>query len=139
MPVTTTRLLTVWASKWLKLGRSIASGLHLFDHHRQPVTEIAGEQAAFAELLPQGFARRGMEVDAQAGSIEQRMEIFLDAMEQSAIAGGEPAAREELVSDAEIDRMILADVIAAEKQELSKLDELESEIAKELGVAKQRD
>src|SRR5690606_19148864 len=71
MPVTATRLLTVWASKWLKLVRSIASGLHLFDHHRQPVTEIAGEQAAFAELLPQGFARRGMEVDAQAGSIER--------------------------------------------------------------------
>ena len=75
---------------------------------------------------------------AQAGSIEERMEIFLDSMEQSATAG--PASsKEELVSDDEIDRMIEADVLAAEKAELGKLDELESEIAKELGVAKQRD
>lgn len=76
---------------------------------------------------------------AQADSIEQRMEIFLDSMEQNAIAGGQPTSADQLVSDAEIDRMIEADVLAAEKQELGKLDELESEIARELGVAKQRD
>lgn len=77
---------------------------------------------------------------AQAGSIEERMELFLDSMEQSAIAGGTNAtAKEELVSDEEIDRMIQADVLAAEKQELGKLDELESEIAKELGATKQKD
>jgi hypothetical protein len=76
---------------------------------------------------------------AQAGSMEERMEIFLDSMEQSAIAGAPTAAKEELVSDDEIDRMISADVLAAEKTELSKLDELESEIAKELGATKQRD
>src|SRR5690349_790910 len=76
---------------------------------------------------------------AQAGSIEERMEIFLDSMEQSAISGAAPAAKEELVSDEEIDRMIQADVLAAEKQELGKLDELESEIAKELGATKQKD
>ena len=75
---------------------------------------------------------------AQAGSIEERMEIFLDSMEQSATAGPS-ATKEDLVSDDEIDRMIEADVLAAEKAELGKLDELESEIAKELGVAKQRD
>ena len=75
---------------------------------------------------------------AQAGSIEERMEIFLDSMEQSASAGPS-SSKEELVSDEEIDRMIEADVLAAEKAELGKLDELESEIAKELGVAKQRD
>jgi len=76
---------------------------------------------------------------AQAGSIEERMEIFLDAMEQSAIAGDSATtANEALVSDEEIDRMIQADVLAAEKQELGKLDELESEIARELGV-KQKD
>src|SRR5690554_5115651 len=72
---------------------------------------------------------------AQAGSIEERMEIFLDSMEQSAISGSPATTREELVSDEEIDRMIEADVLAAEKQELGKLDELESEIARELGVA----
>jgi hypothetical protein len=76
---------------------------------------------------------------AQAGSMEERMEIFLDTMEQSAISGGQTTAREELVSDEEIDRMIQADVLASEKQELGKLDQLESEIAKELGVAKQKD
>ena len=77
---------------------------------------------------------------AQAGSIEERMEIFLDSMEQSAAAGSSTvSAKEELVTDEEIDRMIQADVLAAEKQELGKLDQLESEIAKELGATKQKD
>ena len=76
---------------------------------------------------------------AQAGSIEERMELFLDSMEQAAVSGQPVTAREELVSDDEIDRMIQADVLAAEKAELGKLDELESEIAKELGATKQKD
>jgi hypothetical protein len=74
---------------------------------------------------------------SQAGSLEQRMDLFLDSMEQSGAAAS-PSGNEELVSDAEIDRMIQADVLAAEKTELGKLDQLESEIAKELGT-KQRD
>ncbi len=74
---------------------------------------------------------------AQAGSMEERMEVFLDSMEQTA-SSGTVTSKEELVTDDEIDRMIQADVLAAEKQELGKLDELESEIAKELG-AKQKD
>ena len=76
---------------------------------------------------------------AQAGSMEERMEIFLDSMEESAIAASGTSAKEGLVSDDEIDRMIQADVLASEKAELGKLDQLESEIAKELGVAKQKD
>jgi hypothetical protein len=76
---------------------------------------------------------------SQAGSIEERMEIFLDSMEQSALSGSAASTREDLVSDQEIDRMIEADVLAAEKQELGKLDELDSEIAKELGATKQKD
>jgi len=76
---------------------------------------------------------------AQAGSMEERMELFLESMEQAAISGSGTTAKEELVSDDEIDRMIQADVLAAEKTELGKLDQLESEIAKELGVAKQKD
>jgi hypothetical protein len=77
---------------------------------------------------------------AQAGSMEERMEVFLDSMEQTAISGGAATtAREDLVTDDEIDRMISADVLAAEKTELGKLDELESEIAKELGATKQKD
>jgi hypothetical protein len=76
---------------------------------------------------------------AQAGSMEERMEVFLDSMEQSAISGaGTSTTREDLVTDDEIDRMIQADVLAAEKQELGKLDELESEIARELGATKQK-
>jgi hypothetical protein len=77
---------------------------------------------------------------AQAGSMEERMEVFLDSMEQTAISGTSAmSAKEELVTDDEIDRMIQADVLAQEKQELGKLDELESEIAKELGATKQKD
>ncbi len=77
---------------------------------------------------------------AQAGSIEERMEVFLDSMEQTAISGGSTTgAREDIVTDDEIDRMINADVLAAERTELGKLDELESEIAKELGATKQKD
>jgi hypothetical protein len=73
---------------------------------------------------------------AQSESMEQRMDVFLDSMQQSAV--GATSATPEAVSDEEIDRLIQADVLAAEKQELSKLDELESEIAKELGT-KQKD
>ncbi|HEY7119975.1 MAG TPA: hypothetical protein VH475_25530 [Tepidisphaeraceae bacterium] len=77
---------------------------------------------------------------AQAGSMEERMEIFLDSMEQGAIAGSSATtANTSLVTDEEIDRMIQADVLAAEKAELGKLDALESEIAKELGATKQKD
>ena len=73
----------------------------------------------------------------QASSLEERMDIFLDSMEQTGAATtSEPGAS---VSDDEIDRMINADVLAEEKAELTKLDDLESEIAKELGASKQKD
>src|SRR5947208_9286022 len=39
---------------------------------------------------------------AQAGSIEEKMDVFLDSMEQSALSGGVSSAREDLVSDDEI-------------------------------------
>ena len=76
---------------------------------------------------------------SQAGSIEERMELFLDTMEQSAVSGVPASAGMEIVTDEEVDRLIQADVLAQEKTELSKLDELESEIARELGAAKQKD
>ena len=70
----------------------------------------------------------------QASSIEERMDLFLDSMEQSSELGASATApREGLVTDDEIDRMIAADVLAEERTELGKLDQLESEIAKELG------
>ncbi|MGN6628144.1 MAG: hypothetical protein ACTHLN_16110 [Tepidisphaeraceae bacterium] len=73
---------------------------------------------------------------AQAGTMEERMELFLDTMETA----GAPTTGESNVgvSDEDIDRMINADVVAQERAELSKLDELESEIAKELGVNRQK-
>jgi len=76
---------------------------------------------------------------SQAGSIEERMDVFLDSMEQSATTGQSTGSREDLVTDEEIDRMISTDVLASEKAELGKLDQLESEIAKELGAPKQKD
>lgn len=76
----------------------------------------------------------------QAGTMEERMDLFLDSMEQSATSGTTATGtREDLVTDEEIDRMIDADVLASEKTELGKLDQLESEIAKELGTNKQKD
>jgi hypothetical protein len=53
--------------------------------------------------------------------------------------GARPTFHDDPVSDEEIDRMIQTEVLASEKAELGKLDELESEIAKELGAAKQKD
>jgi len=118
------------------------------------IQQQAAASAQFAEsmnLMAQEIGRVFGEMDltktqaqwekavAQAGSIEERMELFLDSMEQSATSGEPAAASGALVSDDEIDRMIQADVLAAEKTELGKLDELESEIAKELGATKQKD
>jgi hypothetical protein len=76
----------------------------------------------------------------QAGTMEERMDLFLDSMEQSATSGATTTgSHEDLVTDEEIDRMIDADVLASEKTELGKLDQLDSEIAKELGTNKQKD
>lgn len=76
----------------------------------------------------------------QAGSMEERMELFLDSMEDSARTGlSTGTTSESIVTDDEIDRMIQTEVLASEKAELGKLDELESEIAKELGASKQKD
>ena len=118
----------------------------------QQQAQASQEFAQSMNLMAQEIGRTFGEMDltqtqaqwekavAQAGSMEERMEIFLDSMEQSAIgASSGTSANTALVTDEEIDRMIQADVLAAEKQELGKLDELESEIAKELGATKQKD
>ena len=75
----------------------------------------------------------------QAGSMEERMELFLDSMEDASRSATASTTREDLVTDDEVDRMINAEVLASEKAELGKLDDLESQIAKELGAAKQKD
>lgn len=115
------------------------------------IQQQAAASAEFAQsmnLMAQEIGRTFGEMDltqtqvqwekavVQASSMEERMEVFLDSMEQSA---GQTTSTTEAVSDTEIDRMIMADVLVAEKQEMAKLDELESEIAKELGAIKQKD
>ncbi len=104
----------------------------------ESMTVMAGEIGRiFGEMDLTRTQAQWEKAVAQAGSMEERMEIFLDSMEQSA-AAGVTNAREDIVTDDEIDRLIQADMVAAEKTELGKLDQLESEIAKELGV-KQKD
>src|SRR5436190_19104894 len=109
----------------------------------QQQAQASSEFAQSMNLMAQEIGRTFGEMDltqtqaqwekavAQAGSMEERMEVFLDSMEQSAIAGSTAASssREDLVTDDEIDRMIEADVLASEKAEPGKLSELESEIA----------
>ena len=46
---------------------------------------------------------------AQAGSMEERMEVFLDSMEDAARSGAAATTREDLVSDDEID--LAADIL----------------------------
>jgi hypothetical protein len=105
----------------------------------ESMTLMAGEiSRVFGELDLSKTQVQWEKAVSQAGSLEERMDVFLDSMQDSATSSAPVSAKEDLVSDDEIDRMIQADVLAAEKTELGKLDQLESEIAKELG-AKQRD
>jgi hypothetical protein len=105
----------------------------------ESMTLMAGEiSRVFGEMDLTKTQGQWEKAVAQAGSLEERMDVFLDSMQDSATSSTPVSAKEDLVSDEEIDRMIQADVLAAEKTELGKLDQLESEIAKELG-AKQKD
>lgn len=72
----------------------------------------------------------------QSSAMEERMGLFLDTMESS--SGGALTA-DAGIADAEIDRIIEADVLASEQAELGKLDQLENEIEKELGRDRQKD
>ena len=76
---------------------------------------------------------------AQAGSIEQRMEVFLDSMEQASGESATSSGGKEIVTDEEIDRMIAADVLADQKREIGKLDDLAGEIDREPKSARQKD
>lgn len=118
----------------------------LIQQQAQSSQEFAASMSLMAKEIGRVFGELDLtktQVDwekavAQAGTIEQKMDVFLDSMEQSAGSGVSESSGES-VSDEEIDRLIDADVLAKEKGELSKLNELESEIAKELGATKQRD
>ncbi len=118
----------------------------LLSQQAQASAQFAESMAVMSKQIAQVFAdldltksqvewERAM---TQASTIEERMDVFLDSME-TATPGGVSDSSGTQVSDEELDRMISADVLAQEKTELSKLDQLESEIAKELGVSKQKD
>jgi hypothetical protein len=119
----------------------------LIQQQAQASQQFAESMALMAREIGRVFGERDLtktqgdweRAVSQAGSIEERMDIFLDSMEQSATTGQSTGSREDLVTDEEIDRMINTDVLASEKSELGKLDQLESEIAKELGTTKQKD
>jgi hypothetical protein len=106
----------------------------------ESMTVMAGEIGRiFGEMDLTKTQAQWQRAVVQAESMEERMGLFLDSMEQTAVSGATSSPKEELVTDEEIDRMISADVLASEKRELGQLDQLESEIAKELGTGKQKD
>ncbi len=85
-------------------------------------TDLAKTQTDFARAM------------AQAQSMEERMEIFLDLANETML--GETESAEELVSDEEIDALIEAEVAQAEGEGIDKaiskgLKEIEKELGKE--------
>lgn len=103
----------------------------------QTMGELAAEvQRTFGEIDLTKTQANWEKAVVQASTMEERMGIFLDSMEQSA---GEGDVNSAGVSDEEIDRMIESDVIAAEQKQLSELDQLESDLARELGAKRQKD
>jgi hypothetical protein len=65
---------------------------------------------------------------AQSQSMEERMAMFLDGMEQAAAADVSTAA--EAISEEEIDRMITAEEQVAQARETAQMGDLRAELAK---------
>jgi hypothetical protein len=85
-------------------------------------TDLARTQADFQRAM------------AQAQSLEERMELFLDLANEAML--GETAGSEELVSDEEIDALVDAEVAQAEGEGIDEaiskgLKEIEKELGKE--------
>ena len=64
----------------------------------------------------------------QSQTMEERMNMFLDTVEDVAAQDVEMSAASEVVSDAEIDRLIEAETEAEHQQELDKLSTLRAEL-----------
>jgi hypothetical protein len=64
----------------------------------------------------------------QSQTMEERMSMFLDTIEDVAAQDAELTSSSEVVSDAEIDRMIEAEAQAEHKKELDKLANLRAEL-----------
>ncbi len=65
----------------------------------------------------------------QSQSMEERMNMFLDTIEDVAVQDMETSAAGEVVSDTEIDRLIEAEAEAEHQQELGKLAALRAELS----------
>jgi len=65
----------------------------------------------------------------QAETMDERMAMFLDSIEQVAAEGAELRADGEVVTDEEVDRMIEAEAEAEHKKELDKLAGLRAELS----------
>lgn len=64
----------------------------------------------------------------QAETMDERMSMFLDSIEDMAAQGAEMQADSELVSEEEIDRMIEAEAEAEHQKELNRLSGLRAEL-----------
>ncbi|MBI4576483.1 MAG: hypothetical protein HY722_09500 [Planctomycetes bacterium] len=76
---------------------------------------------------------------AQAQTMEQRMDLFLDLSAQSMFSGQTDAAAEDLVSEADIDRLLEDKVVHEEGDDLDReidagLDEIRRELGREQGA-----
>jgi hypothetical protein len=109
------------------LQQQAAAGAQFAEAMRQLARDVAASFGQTDLTRTQAEWERAV---TQAATLEARMDLFLTSMQQQAITADGPA---ESVSDEDIDRLIDADVLAAERGELAKLDELEGEIARELG------
>ena len=72
----------------------------------------------------------------QASSLEERMGLFLETMEDSANAGEGDRATS-TISDAELDRMIETDLLAQERGDLADLDKLAADLDRQLSPVRQ--
>ena len=64
----------------------------------------------------------------QAETMDERMSMFLDSIEDMAAQGAEMQADSELVSEEEIDRMIEAEAEAEHQKELNRRSGLRAEL-----------
>lgn len=74
----------------------------------------------------------------QSQTMEERMNMFLDAVEDMAGADVQASGAGELVTDAEIDRMIEAEAEAEHQKELTRLSGLRAEIESLKGEAEKK-
>ncbi|MCP4592152.1 MAG: hypothetical protein GY842_15565 [bacterium] len=79
-------------------------------------TDLVKTQAAWEKAM------------VQSQSMEERMGMFLDAVEDIASEDAELSSASEVVSDEEIDRMIEAETEAEHQQELNRLSGLRAEL-----------